>query len=222
MTSSPVRRGRRRRRPILVPAVVLLAAAGLGATAALGGLREAPAEQPPQRGAGEEVDQHLFRTKIENAVVRSAPTGSDDPGAPKERVLELSLRVYNNARNSVPLEALDESLLLIAPPEGDPLKSPQGGRDVGKWRFGDSIPGEGLPGRTLPPKRTSLVVMRFHSNVGADERPPAFPGSLTVELGRYENHEDAFTGRHRTQLVTGDDLKPVVAARVTIPVREEA
>ncbi|MFC4530220.1 hypothetical protein [Sphaerisporangium dianthi] len=222
MTSSPVRRGRRRRRPVLVPAAVLLAAAGLGATAALGGLRQAPAQPPPRREAGQEVDQDLFRTKIENAVVRSVSVDPGDPSAPKEQVLELSLRVYNAALTSVPLDYLERSLLRVAPPEGDPLKGPPGGRESGTWRFGASVPGEGLPGRLLAPERASTVVMRFHSNAGAGEPAPAFPASLTVDLGLYEKHEDAFTGRHRTELVAGDDLKPVVAARVTLPVREEA
>ncbi len=200
--------------------MLLLALAGVGATAALGGLRQAPPEGPPQRRAGEEVDQDLFRTKVEGAVVRSMPTDPDDPDSPKESVLELSLKVYNEAMNSVPLQTLEDALLRVAPPQGEPLTDPPAGQGAAKWRHGGSIPGEGVPGRLLPPRRTSTVLLRFRGNAGPGAQPPPFPDVLDIDLGHYENHEDALTGRHWTQLVNGDDGMPEVVAHVTVPVRK--
>jgi hypothetical protein len=64
------------------------------------------------------------------------------------------------------------------------------------------------------------VLVRFRRDGTAEAGSDAYPGVLDIDLGEYENHEDAFTGRHRAELVRGDDDKPLVVARVTVPVRK--
>ncbi|WP_405144304.1 hypothetical protein OG589_41445 [Sphaerisporangium sp. NBC_01403] len=222
MTSS-VPRGSRRRRPVLVPAAVLLAAASIGAVAALGGLREAPPEKPPQRRAGQEIDQDVFRTKIEDALVHQVTFDGDDPSAPRHTVLDLSLRIYNDAEVSVPLAYLENSLLRVVSRDGEKLMVPGSMPGTGDtWLYDTTVPGDGAPSRLLPPKRTSSVIIRLRkrSSSGVDSGSAKYPDLLEIDVGKYENHEDALTGRRIAQLVTGDDNKPIVAAHVTVPVRK--
>ncbi|MEV7966566.1 hypothetical protein AB0O34_11365 [Sphaerisporangium sp. NPDC088356] len=224
MTSS-VPRGSRRRRPILVPAVVLLAAASLGAVAALGGLREAPPEKPPRRAAGQEIDQDVFRTKIEDAVVHDVAFDADDPSAPKHTVLDLSLKIYNNAEVSVPLAYLENSLLRVVSRDGEKLMVPGSMPGAGDtWLYDTTVPGDGAPSRLLPPKRTSSVVLRLRKQSSSETEPGAdqYPDLLDIDVGRYENHEDHLTGHRTAQLVRGDDDKPEIVAQVTLPVRRAA
>ncbi|GAA3843018.1 hypothetical protein GCM10022226_77390 [Sphaerisporangium flaviroseum] len=221
--SSSVLPGRRRRRPLLAPAAVLLAATGLGTIAALGGLVEAPPQQPPQRRVGEEIDQDLFRTKIEDAIVHAVSFDGDDPHAPRHTVLDLSLKIYNDAEVSVPLAYLENSLLRIVSREGETLMSPGSAPGAGgTWLYDTTVPGEGAPSRLLPPKRTSAVTVRLRKRSASGDEPGAgkYPDLVGVDVGVYENHEDFLTGRHRAALVQDDTGAPVVVARVTVPVRK--
>ncbi|MFC4590665.1 hypothetical protein [Sphaerisporangium corydalis] len=214
--TSPVHRGSRRRRPILVPAIVLLAAAGIGAVAALGGLKRAPVEGPPWLRAGQEIDQDVFRTRIDGALVHYLP--ADDPAVPSATVMDLDLRVYNDAKVSVPLSYLEKSLLRVASADGKTLMAP----DAKGWLYDSTVPGEGAASRLLPPKRTSAVVIRFREvdSLDGESGGGRFPDVLAVDLARYENHQDSLTGRRAARLVPGDDDRPSVAAHVTVPVRK--
>ncbi|GII67301.1 hypothetical protein Skr01_73860 [Sphaerisporangium krabiense] len=219
--TSPARHGSRRRRPVLVPATGLLAAAALLLTAVLGGFREAPEPGPEQRQAGEDVDQDVFRTVIEDAVAHTVP-GSGDQERP---VLDLNLKVYNDAGSSVPLRFLDDSLLRVAGRQGERLLDPAARANGGGWMYDLTVPGEGAPSRLLPPKRTSEVLLRFRLPASAEPKPGqtwagSFPSLLDIDLGLYENHEDPLTGRRRAKLVEEDDGAPAIAARVTVPVRK--
>jgi hypothetical protein len=197
--------------------VVLLVAAGLGAIAAVGGLKQAPPSMPPQRQAGQEIDQDAFRTKIEGAVVHAVTYSGSDPSA-KHTVLDLSLSVYNDAEVSVPLPYLESSLLRVVSRDGEKLMVP-GAQDT--WVYDATVPGEGASSRLLPPKQTSTVVIRLRrSGSSGDAGSAKYPDLLEIDVGKYENHEDALTGRRTAQLVTGDDNKPMIAAHVTVPVRK--
>jgi len=229
MTSSG--RGTRRRRPILLSVSALVVAAGSAAIAVLGGFAEAPEKPPPAVRPGEEVDQDLFRTKAVDAVVRTLPAedaggagglGSGDP----HTVLDLTLRVYNTASSSVPIAYLERALLRVAPPQGRPLiepppgpgakpsATPSAGPGEPAWRHDMFIPQQGVDSRLLPPRLTSTVVVRFPVRDGLTP-----PDRLTIDLGKYELHEDWFTKRTRPELVVGPGDEKLVAARVTLPVK---
>jgi hypothetical protein len=226
--TSPIPRGSPHRRPVLVPAVLLLAAGALGITAALGGLEAAPPERPPLLGAGDEVDQDLFRTKIDNAVVHSMGSDTDPQSPPRQVVLDLDLEVYNNAFSSVPLGYLQNSLLLVSSAQGEKLMvaNPQAVLGIGgdKWLYDMAVPGEGVPSRLLPPKTTSKVLLRIRRREpdGNAQRSDEYPDRVDLDIGLYENHKDSLTGRHTAELVKGDDGKPLVVAQVSVPVRKAA
>lgn len=223
------RRGSRRRRPVLVSVSALVMATGTVVVAALGGFAAVPEDPPPVVKAGEEIDQDLFRTTVVDAVVRTVPdeggvSGTGGAGG-AETVLDLTLKVFNNATASVPVPYLEKSLLRIAPPEGPPLiapaprasgasATPSPTRSEPAWGHETFIPADGPDGRLLPPQLTSTVVLRFPVRDGL-----APPERITIDLGRYELHEDWFTRRTRPELVTDDDGGNVVKARVTLSVK---
>ncbi|WP_214413842.1 hypothetical protein [Sphaerisporangium fuscum] len=195
---------------------VLVAAAGIGATAAFGGLAKAPPSGPPQARMGEEVDQDLFHTKIVDAVVHTVPSGT---GSGSERtVLDLDLRVFNQAQVSVRADYLAQSFLTVVSRDGELVLDTTNPRAQPNFMYDAIVPGAGVPSRLLPPKRTSTVLMRFR-RLGADDADK-YPSLLDITLGKYENHEDALTGRRFVQLVT-DDGKPEVVARLAVPVRKD-
>lgn len=224
MTSTAPRRSRPRR-PVLVPAMVLLAGAGLGATAAMGGLEAAPTHGPALCAAGEEIDQHMFRTKIENAVVHAVELDGDEPSAAGHVVLDLNLKIYNDAKASVPLTYLENSLRVTSP-DGRVLMAPAGEAGSGDaWVRDTTVPGDGGASGLLPPRRTSTVVIRLRDRSPAqwqDARADAarYPDAVAVDAGRYEHHEDFLTGRDRAEPVRDDDGRPEVVAHVTVPVRK--
>ena len=210
----------------------MIVATGSVTVAAFGGFAEAPEKPPPTVRVGEEVDQDLFRTTVVDAVVRSVPgdSGSALGGtADEQTVLDLTLKVFNNATNSVPTLYLDNSLLRIAPPRGaalveatpgpgaSPRPTPSPGQSEPAWRHETFIPASGVNSRMLPPQATSTVVVRFPVRDGLTP-----PERLIIDFGEYELHEDWFTKRTRPELVVDDDLNKVVAARVTVPVKREA
>jgi hypothetical protein len=206
---------------VLVPVAVLCAASGLAVAAALGGLNQMPDDPPPSTTPGEQVDQDLFKTTIVDVVAHKI----HDPYTEKT-VLDLNLKVYNNATTSVPTYYLEQSILKIAPPAGPPLvaprptatasSSPAPSASAPTWDRDTFIPASGVNSRELPPGLTSNVVMRFDVPKGL-----AVPERLTIDMGIYELHEDWFTKRHRPELVTDDNLVDIVTAKVTLPVKRE-
>ncbi|MFC7590337.1 hypothetical protein ACFQYP_46555 [Nonomuraea antimicrobica] len=62
----------RPRRPVVVPAIALVAATALGITALLGGLSEAT-EEPDPLGQGAVLDQGLYSTKFVESRVKVEP-----------------------------------------------------------------------------------------------------------------------------------------------------
>jgi hypothetical protein len=212
-----------------VSAVVV--ATGSIVVAALGGFTEAPEKPPPSVRVGEEIDQDLFRTTVVDAVVRTVPQSGSTLGnaGGEQTVLDVTLKVFNNATSSVPTLYLDRSLLRIAPPQGPALvealpgpgaeanatPSPRSSGPV--WRHEIFVPASGVNSRLLPPRLTSTVVVRFPVRDGLTP-----PERLTIDFGEYELYEDWLTKRTRPELVTDHELKKVVAARVTVPVKREA
>lgn len=217
------RRGSHRRRPILVSVSALVIATGLIVVAALGGFAAAPEDPPPVVKAGEEIDQDLFRTTVVDAAVRTVSPKPDSGTYDSGEVLDLTLKVFNNATTSVPVNYLDRSLLRIAASAGPPLvePSPAGtpapAGDGPAWRHDAFIPDDEVVSRLLPPRLTSTVVLRFPVRDGLTA-----PERITIDFGKYELHEDWFTGRTRPELIVDDDGREVVEARVALPVKRGA
>jgi len=216
MTSS--RGGKRRRRPILVPAAIAIAAAGLGVTALLGGLQEAPEKPPPEVAPGKIIDQGRFSTQFIKAI---DTTEQDRYGTPK-RSLQLVLKVKNVSNETAPVGGIPKpdakpsmgfgefasSLLRIAPE----IKS----------EYGPSVYvlSYGVQSRQLHPGITTTVVVKY------DLKPtdPA-PSEITIDVGSFVYEEIGLRDKTRQWRLAGElddeEFTPTVAARITLPVRQE-
>ncbi|MEW9528797.1 hypothetical protein [Microbispora sp. NPDC049125] len=215
MTSPP--RGARRRRPVLVPVASALAAAGVAVTALFGGFAEAAEEPPPKAEPGEVIDQGEFRTQFIKAI---DTTEKDDFGGPK-RYLELVLKVTNMGDETTSVGMLPKpdakvpyltgfarSLLRITP-------------EI-KTKYGPEVTvlSYGIKSQQLHPGITTTVVVKF------DLEPAATaPEKIDLDVGSFV--WDKVGARDETyywQLVgedKGDTFVPTVAARISLPVRQE-
>ena len=215
-----------RRRPVLIPAALLVAVSGLAVAVALGGLVQVPQDPPPSVTVGQEIDQSLFKTTIVDAVVRKIPPPADSFDREDKTVLDLDMKVYNGTSSSAPVFFFEESLLKITSDTGQPLvaptstatpsPSPSAAVSRPTWQHNTYVPGDGADTRLLPPGLTSNVIMRFQVRNGL-----TIPDHLTIQMGTFELHEDWFTRRHRPELVTDDASAPVIAATISLPVRQE-
>ena len=104
MTSSR-RGGTRRRRPVLIPVLAVLLAAGVGVIGLLGGFAEAPEEAPPALGEGAVLDQRMYHTRFDRATVTLVP---QELGPPK-RFLELRFTVTNRGAETSSVGSVPES-----------------------------------------------------------------------------------------------------------------
>ncbi|MGJ6966116.1 hypothetical protein ACSDR0_29825 [Streptosporangium sp. G11] len=209
---TPPPEGPSRRRPIAVPLVALVTAAGLGVTAALGGFATAP-DKPPQRlGQGATVDQEQFTTTFVGSRTLSEP---GQFGSPAKRFLEIELRVTNKG---------DETANM-----GLPYESGPGGSSFGssllkitpaiKGKYGASVfttTGGGESGQLHPALPTNVLVRyELEDNQRA-------PKQLTIDVGKYE-WRDGITLTPGWFVVTENDAgkeKPMVTAQVTLPVAQ--
>lgn len=211
-------RGTRRRRPVLVPVASALAAAGVGVTALLGGLNEAPEKPPPQVAPGKTIDQGQFRTEFIKAIDTTERGGF---GFTK-RFLQLVLKVTNVGKETVPVGILPKPEEKIPPiPHsfaGTILRiSPEI-----KSKYGPevSVLSYGIKSRLLHPGITTTVVVRYEL-----EPTTPVPAELRVDVGRLHYAKlGLLDQRHYWQLAgedTDDGFTPTVAAQVALPVRQE-
>lgn len=200
----------RPRRPIAVPLTALIVATGLGITAALGGLGDAPEEPPKRLGPGASLDQGQFTTTFVEARSLFQPDPFRGPG---KRFLELVMEVTNKG---------DETTGVGSPSQGKTagfffaeslLKmTPEIKNDFGPVV---SIPDEGVPSRQLHPGMTSTVVLRYELPQG--QRPPK---KVQFDVGTFELSEGLLFDPSWTLVTDGeaDDAPPKVVAQVILPV----
>jgi hypothetical protein len=221
MTSTPPGGGPRRR-PVLIPVLAVLAAATVGVSAAFGGLKDAPGEQPEQLGKGAEYDQGQISTRFEDAVVR--PGGKDGLGISDKRYLQIILKVTNESDRTIEAQHMDDALPTVRAdaktikPSGIPGDDP----------YIVTISG-GHTYQQLHPGMPTTVVMSFELRPGQ----PA-PKNLQIDLAAFEWHEDFFSHTHNWQRLNVQEpatgtkkTRPIlptatVAAQVNLPVRVEA
>lgn len=204
----------RPKRPILVPAIGLVLATGLGVTALLGGLNEKPDLKPPDVAAGKTIKMGLFEAEAVSSQVRvqraTTSFGED------KRFLDLTFKVKNVGEQTTPVgmppiggKALSTTfagaLLKITPP----IKSEFATAHVaGK---GQSQSGQ------LHPGVASTVIVSYQ--VDQTFQPPE---KLVVEVGGQELAEGHIDTRESWWPVYEDSPGPLVRkvlAQVTIPVK---
>ncbi|MFF4773300.1 hypothetical protein [Microtetraspora fusca] len=215
MTSSP--RGARRRRPVLVPVALAVVAVGIGATAAFGGLKEAPEEPPPKVQPGEVVDQGEFHTQF----IKAVDTVERSEFGQTKRYLNLVLKVTNMGDRTTDvgvahapgkpwsLDAGFANSLISMTPE---IKQEYGPRV--------NVLSYGVKSHQLHPGITTTVVVQYELDPSAKA-----PESVTLAVGRFVYEELGM--RDQTPIwkleleEDADPAVPVVAARITLPVRQE-
>jgi hypothetical protein len=223
MTSTPPG-GSRRRRPVLIPVLVVLALATVGVSAAFGGLEETPKQQPDQLGKGAEVDQGQMITRFEDAVVRP---GGNGVGISDKRYLQIIMKVTNESDGTILAQHMDDAILTIRADsetikQSDPsalTSSPQIVTVSRGHTYGQ-----------LHPKVPATVIMALE--LPANQQAPK---NVQIDAGTFEWHEDFFYGTHDwlraeeqgpptpedRQKGKSEHSTPTVIAQVNLPVRVE-
>lgn len=227
------------KRPVVVPAIALVAATALGITALLGGLEDAPAKKPQALKVGELLDQGQFDTKVieSKVVLEKAATKFDED----KRFLELRFSVTNKGGRTTTVGALPDgktsgygfagTIRKMTPA----LKGGQFGPDVAVHSKGEKTSGQ------LQPGIASIVVVRYELDLTS---PP--PEQISLDFARLEEQESPMTettGWTQEQSVTVtpnplslEGLKapltgsgrpqmrrtPRVVATISLPVKQEA
>ncbi|RCG31743.1 hypothetical protein DQ384_09395 [Sphaerisporangium album] len=212
-----------RRRPILVPVLAVLAAATVGVSAAFGGLEDAPEPKADQLGKGATLDQGKMKTVFEDAVVRPGKNGL---GVPDKRYLQLILKVTNQTDRTILAQGMNSALVAVRA-DGKTIKPSSDPADFGPRIV---VLAGGKTYGQLHPNVPETVVMAFELRSGA----PA-PKTVSIDAGTFEWYKWFSNQTHDWVPVeelgppTPEDLKrgkksssmPVVAARITMPVRVE-
>lgn len=206
------------RRPVVVPAVALMAFTAIGITALLGGLSEAP-EEPEALGPGSVLDQGLYSTKfVESRMAVEKAKGTWDKD---KRFVELVFEVTNKG---------DETYQVGLPPvkleqaftsnsfAGSLVKiTPAFPKDSGPLTFAQAKGGE--TGQ-LQPGVTSQVIVRYRLN--DTEQPPE---KITMDVASFEFEPEWNTNVPRWRMIAEENLEnykfyPEIKARVTLAVKK--
>lgn len=83
------------KRPVVVPALALVAATGLGITALMGGLDQAPEQGPEQLAVGKLLDQGQFDTKVVESKVTLVK--AENKFSKDKRFLDIVFNVTNKS-----------------------------------------------------------------------------------------------------------------------------
>ncbi|MET9341574.1 hypothetical protein [Nonomuraea sp. NPDC003804] len=196
----------RPRRPILVPAVGLVLATGLGITALLGGLNEAPDPNPPALKPATDIDQGQFKTRfMESRVTVVQPDVSfEDP----KRFLEVEATVTNEGDETALAGSSFTSTLLKITPEIKP-----------KYGVITLVPTQSGPSEQLQPGVPTKVLVRYELEPGTK-----VPDKITLDVGTRHYATGEYTPVYGWMPETeekGDKQVPVVLGRITLPVRPE-
>ena len=211
---------RRRRRPVLVPVSLLVAAAGLAVAALLGGFAEAPPEPPETLGKGDTIDQVRIRTTFTDAVARR---GGDDFGVSDKRYLLIHLNVTNLSDETVSAHSVVSASIPTVRADGKVIK----GEELDDLGPRIVINEQGRYLNQIHPRLTRPVIMAF-------ELPPdgTAPQQVELDVATFEWRESFFYETH-SWVVALDEIPgpggdrtrtryvPRVVAKVEMPVRVE-
>ena len=209
MSTSP--RGARRRRPVLVPVAAAVAAAGVGVSAAFGGLKQARDEPPPQYAAGATLDQGEFLTQF----VKAADVTEKSEFGSVKRYLQMTFKVTNQST---------ETTTVGFPPRGatrgvgwaSSLLSitPAAPRERGADAF---VRDHGIESSQLQPGVPATVIVQYELQDGATA-----PKAVTLNVGTFTFTQAHAVAGHFWSLVPGSgDDKPATAATITLDVKRE-
>ncbi|MFI6602812.1 hypothetical protein ACIBHX_41730 [Nonomuraea sp. NPDC050536] len=204
------------RRPVVVPAVALVAATGLGITALLGGFDDRPDPAPPKLGAGQTLDQGQFETQFVES--RYSEKKAENEFTKDKRFLDLVFKVTNKT---------DDAAYV-----GSPRSSTGGGGGFGqsvlkmtpviKSQFGPLtfVQSRGATSSILQPGVPSTVIFRYE--LGPGVKPPT---EVSLEVGTFEDNESAVDGTTSWMLASeagfqDEKASDTVAATVTLPVKQ--
>jgi hypothetical protein len=216
MTSFP--QGARRRRPVLVPVASALAATGIGVTALLGGLEQAPDEPPPKAGPGDVIDQGEFRTQF----IKAIDTTERDEFGTATRYLELVLKVTNMGDTTTSVGVVPQPGDKISQLPSSFAPSLLRTKPEIKTKYGAdaSVSSYGIKSRQLHPRITTTVVVKYELEPAAT--PPA---EISVDVGSFFYDQIGLRDQRSDWQLNGADddgtFVPDVAAQVTLPVRQE-
>ncbi|MGW7484052.1 hypothetical protein ACWGH8_36385 [Nonomuraea muscovyensis] len=206
----------RQGRPVVVPALGLVAVTAIGVTALMGGLREAP-DEPPALAKGAVLDQGRYSTRFVQSRVRVVP--GDSPFSEDRRFVELVFEVTNKGdeTTSVGLPPTKEEHAAFGESFASSLVkiSPAFPADAGPSVFAVAKGGET---RQLHPGVKSTVIVRYR--LGAGDKPPA---KFTLDVAGFAYEPGFNDPTERWQKVTEEaagKIVPEVKARVTLPVEE--
>ncbi|MFD1930720.1 hypothetical protein ACFSKW_04425 [Nonomuraea mangrovi] len=205
--TEPSSEDNRPQRPILVPAVGLVLATGLGITALLGGLNEAPDPNPPALKVATEIDQGQFKTRfVESRVTTVQPdTSFGDP----KRFLEVEATVTNEGEETAHAGSAFQSTLLKITPEIKP-----------KYGVITIVPTQSGPSEQLQPGVPTKVLVRYELEPGVEP-----PDKVTLDVGTRAYLQGDWSPAYGWVTLNeekDDKQVPVVLGRITLPVKPEA
>ncbi|MFG1709114.1 hypothetical protein ACFLIM_38580 [Nonomuraea sp. M3C6] len=205
------------RRPVVVPAVALVAVTAVGITALLGGLNERPDPAPPQLKPGQTLDQGQFDTQFVESKITLQPAESQFDK--DKRFLDVVFKVTNKTDETVYVGGVPTeknsgfsfgSTLLKMTPE---IKS----------KFGADlfVQSKGVRSSQLHPGIQETVIARYELE-GAT--PP--PKQVSYNLGAFERLVNGLTDEASWFLETepavlDEEETDKVVATVTLPVKPQ-
>ncbi|MED7927821.1 hypothetical protein SMD20_26415 [Nonomuraea sp. LP-02] len=208
----------RPRRPVVVPAIALVALTALGITALLGGLDEAP-DVPEPLSAGAVLDQGMYSTKFVGSRVKveKGELSFDEDKRFVELVFDVTNKTDETARVGIPAEQPSQAFTMTSF-AGSLLKiSPAFSKEAGPFTFA-LIKGD--ESQQLQPDVPTQVIVRYRLKEG--ERPP---DKITIDVASFEEGSGFNSTELRWQMVSkqvGKKFVPEIKARVTLPVKQEA
>ncbi|MER6951754.1 hypothetical protein ABT294_47835 [Nonomuraea sp. NPDC000554] len=205
------------KRPVVVPAVALVAVTAIGITALLGGLEERPDPAPPQLAVGKTLDQGQFETEFVESKVTLVK--AENAYSKDKRYLDVVFKVTNKT---------DETVRVGSPPDAQ-----NGGSGFGssllkmtpqiKTPYGPDLyaVSKDVQSSQLQPDVPTTVVARYE--MAGSAQPPS---KVTLDVGTFENLENPLTGNTFWTLTTEEGYldkaeTKEVAATVTLPVKAE-
>ncbi|GII57527.1 hypothetical protein Pth03_59160 [Planotetraspora thailandica] len=200
---------------MLVPVAAAVMAAGIGATALLGGFAEAADEPPPEVKPETIVDQGQFTTTFAKAT----DTVEKNEFGDSKRYLSLVLKVVNQSDKTVSVGIMREPGSRILPIVTSYTQSILRVRPEIKTPYGPdvSVSGSGVQSKQLQPGIPATVVIKYQLDPAA-----AAPKSVTVDVGSMVLDEVGLVDQTQYWHLVGegdvDAFVPTVAAEVTLPV----
>ncbi|MEU0566440.1 hypothetical protein ABZ297_13725 [Nonomuraea sp. NPDC005983] len=205
------------KRPVVVPAVALVAVTAIGITALLGGLEERPDPAPPQLAAGKTLDQGQFETEFVESKVTLVK--AENEYSKDKRYLDVVFKVTNKTDETVNVGTVPDakdggfsfgaSLLKMTP-------------EI-KTQFGPRLfaTSKDVTSSQLQPDVPTTVVARYELEGSAQP-----PSKITLDVGAFENLENPLTGSSFWTVTTKEGYldkaeTKEVAATVTLPVKAE-